>query len=90
MGRELWLNFAGRPECRFIQCAEILAHGTRRICRIDARCVPLFLWRRVLLVGIGFDQAGINGHTLAADQASSMHRATVVSNRCRNSSLSRK
>ena len=68
MGRELGLNLARCSECGLIQRLEILAHGARCIGRVDARRVPLFLRRRVLFVCIRLDQAGIDCHTLPADQ----------------------
>ncbi len=68
MRGELGLHLAGRAECGLVQRVEILAHGAGRIGRIDLRSVPVFLRRRVLLVGIRFDQAGIDRHALTADQ----------------------
>ena len=68
MRRELGLNFAGGPEGGLVQRVEILADGAGRIRRIDLHGVPFFFRCRVLPVGISLDQAGVNGHALAADQ----------------------
>lgn len=69
MGRELGLNLAGCPKCGLIQRVEIFVYGAGRVGRINGRDVPLFLRRRVLLVCVRFDQAGIDGHALTADKA---------------------
>src|SRR6056297_3787089 len=68
MRGELWLHLAGGPEGGFIQRVEILANRTGRISRVNPRRVPVVLRRRVLLVGIRLDQAGIDCHALTADQ----------------------
>ncbi len=68
MRGQLGLDLAGSAECRLIKCAEILADRTRRICWFDACGVPFFLRRRVLLVRIDVNQAGINSHALTADK----------------------
>lgn len=68
MGCELGLYLAGSAERLVVQNFEIFPDSPRRIIRIDTLRVPLFLGRRVLLVGIGFNQAGIHGEALAADQ----------------------
>ena len=82
MRREPGLNFAGGSERGFIQFVQILANRAGRICWINLRDVPVLLRRRVLLVRLRLDRAGIHRHALAADQPSSMQRATVVSKRC--------
>ena len=69
MRRELGLHLAGRAKYSLVQRIEILAHGAGCICRVDARRIPFFLRRRVLFVGIRLDQAGVNRHALATDQA---------------------
>jgi hypothetical protein len=69
MRREFGLNLAGGPERGLIQCVQILAYSAGRVGRINDQDVPFFLRRRVLLVGIGFDQAGVDRHALAADKA---------------------
>src|SRR6056297_1732607 len=80
MRGELWLHLAGGPEgvrafsrtggvrALTIQRVEIIANRTGCIRRINPRRVPVVLRRRVLLVGIGLDQAGIDCHALTADQ----------------------
>ncbi|EPX83956.1 hypothetical protein Salmuc_01731 [Salipiger mucosus DSM 16094] len=69
MRRELRLHLAGSTERCLVQSLKILANGPRGISRIDLRRIPLLLRSRVLLVGIGFDQARVDGHALSADQA---------------------
>jgi hypothetical protein len=44
----------------------------------------------LLPIGLGLDQAGIDGKALAADQTFPMQRRTTVSNKRRSRSLSRK
>lgn len=69
MGRELGLDLACCAECGFVQDVQILANGSGRISWIDPPRVPVLLRRRVLLVGIGLNEARVDGHALSADQA---------------------
>ena len=67
MRRELGLHFAGSPEGvrkLTIQRVEVRADGAGRISGTDLRRIPFFFRRRVLLVGIRFDQTDIDGHAL--------------------------
>jgi hypothetical protein len=69
MRRKLGRDLAGGAEGGLIQCIEILANRAGRIGWINLRDVPVLLRRRVLLVGIRFDETGIDRHALAADEA---------------------
>ncbi len=69
MRGELGLDLAGGPEGRLIQRVEILAHRAGCFGRVNPCGVPLLLRRRVLVVRVCFDEAGVDRHALAADQA---------------------
>jgi hypothetical protein len=69
MRGELRLHVARRAEGRVVEHGQIFAHGPRRGIGVDRIRVPILLRRRVLLIGIRLDQAGIDGEVLAADQA---------------------
>jgi hypothetical protein len=51
----------------FVECSEILAHGTRGSVSMILSC-PIRTCQRALLVGIGVAQVGIHGKALAAHQ----------------------
>ena len=68
MRGELGLNFAGGTKRGLIQRVEILANRAGRVGRVNPCGVPLLLRRRVLLVRIRLDQAGIHRHALTTDQ----------------------
>ena len=53
---------------RFVSTAVARSQGAGSICRVDARFIPFFLWRRVLFVRVRLYLAGINRHLLAVDQ----------------------
>ena len=52
-----------------VQGVKVLAHGGGRFRWINFPDVPVHFRCRILLVGIGLDQTGINGHALATDQS---------------------
>jgi phage terminase large subunit-like protein len=66
---ELQLQLRRCPERRVVECGKIFLHRPTCSDRIDL-LLPLVPRDRALTVGIGFDQAGINGEALAADQTS--------------------
>lgn len=68
MGGELGLDLGGGPESLMIQNLQIFPDGPRRSGGIDSLRVPLPLRGRVLPVGIGFDQAGVDRQALPAYQ----------------------
>ena len=69
MGGELRGLAAGGAEGGVVQRLEILLHRARREGRVELLGGPLMDRRRVLLVGVGADEAGVHGETLAAHQA---------------------
>ena len=69
MRGELRLHIARGPEGRVVEHGQILAHGARRGLGVDRLRSPVLLRRRILLVGIRLDQAGVHGEAIAADQA---------------------
>ena len=44
MRGELGLDIAGRAKCGIVERVEILADRAPRVCRIDGRRIPFFLW----------------------------------------------
>src|SRR5262249_879426 len=64
---ELWLDLGRRPKGRVVQRREILFHCPARRCGIEF-FLPLYARDRALTVGVGFDQARIDGEALPSDQ----------------------
>ena len=69
VGGELRRLLRRRAKGGVVQRLEILPHRPRRGRRVQLLRRPLADRCRVLLVGVGADDAGVNGEALAADQA---------------------
>src|SRR5215470_7535992 len=65
---ELRLDLGRRAKGRVVQRGHVLLHRPAGRSRIEL-LLPLYAWDRTLTVGVGFDQARIDGETLAANQA---------------------
>ena len=64
---ELRHNVAGGTPCRIIKGRQILLNRAAGPLRI-AFPAPILPWDRALLIGVGLDQAGIDGKTFAPNQ----------------------
>ena len=62
------LDIARCAESGLVECVETLSDYAGCVGGIDLSRIPVFLWRRILLVGIGSDQTGIDDPALTADQ----------------------
>jgi len=66
-GDELWHDLARCAEGSIIECREIILHRLQRI-QWKIGGIPFLAWNGALLVGIGLDQAGIDGKTFTTDK----------------------
>ncbi len=83
---ELGRDLRRRPEGGVVQHRQILVDSSAAA----SAGRPVLARHAALTIGIGLDQAGIDGETFAADQALGDAAASTVSNSSRSRSLSRK